>query len=184
MENNNSEEFNFEKFNDMMSKIKSGSPVHKINFTLESANAISGTYLATVPDIKSYLGKMLDLDGINSDTLLVFESRHVIECCQIIYGYLYVVDVLKLSKYSSTFIIDKIINTLLKTPLFYSKMIIEMSELATSCIISSSDNGKKILETFKYIMENIWFLPYGEIDKIAKECIEEFKTQKGGENNE
>ena len=45
-------------------------------------------YLATAPNIQSYLKNLLDLADVEDNTLLVFESRHVIECCQIIYGML------------------------------------------------------------------------------------------------
>ena len=190
MENNNNlEEFSMEKFNDFAAKIKAGSPVHKINFTLECPNAVVGMYLITMEDAKSYIDKAADEADLNDDTLLVFESRHVVECCQIIYGCISILKGINLIRYNQNIIINHITNALLPAPLFYSNMVTEIDYIIDSCIdavaFNNYDNGEKILESFNHIMKNIWFVPYGKIDEMAKEAIEEFKKNtKDGENNE
>jgi hypothetical protein len=42
-----------------------------------------------------------------------------------------------------------------------------------------------IVDRFKHIMNNIWFIPYGKIDEMAKEAIDEFKKHcEDGDSNE
>lgn len=191
MEINNNQEFNMDKYNDFLKAIKAGSPVHKINFTLASPNAIAGMYLITMRgDMKSYLDEAADYSDLNDNTLLVFESRHVIECCQIIYGCLNILKGIGMFKASVDYeyIINMIMEKLLTKPSFYSKVNKEMGDIAYGCITLNNNNqeeSKAMYQKFVYIIKNIWFVPYGKIDEIATEAIEEFKKQGGvDESNE
>ena len=186
MENNNSQEFNMDKYNDFLSKIKAGSPVHKINFTLESPNAIVGMYLITMKDVESYLDKFVDHSDLNEDTLLVFESRHVVECCQIIYGCLNILKGIGMVKKEYKLIIGDIIKKSLSFPTFYSTFKKSMLDVNFTAIENSDyEEWKIVYKKFVYILQNIWFVPYGKIDEMAKEAIEEFKKHcEEGENNE
>ena len=93
---------------------------------------------------------------------------------------------IKMTKVSPEYIIDKIISALLTKPIFYNKFSSEMDFIITSCLLTPVPDDKIIIsKKFKYIMENIWFVPYGSIDNIAKEAIEEYKKELDkGENNE
>lgn len=186
MENNNSNAFNMEEYNKFLKQIKAGSPVHKINFNLESPNAVVGMYLITMDNIKSYLDKVVDRADVNEDTLLVFESRHVVECCQIIYGILNVLKGIGIVSKNYKLIIDNIIRKSLSFPMFYSTFEKFMYEVAYTTFDNvDTEVAKELYEKFKYILQNIWFVPYGQIDEMAKEAIEEFNKHCGeGENNE
>ena len=186
MENNNTEEFNFEGYNDFLSKIKVGSPVHKINFTIENPNAVVGMHLVTMKNVKSYLDKIADRRELKDDTLLVFESRHVIECCQIIVGCLVALESIGFVRISTQKIIEKIIEALLSKPSFYSKVSIELDNIVIDSLkLNRAKDEDKIFDNFKCIMQNIWFVPYGKIDEIANEAMKEFEARtKGGESNE
>jgi len=183
---NKEQEFNMDKYNDFLSKIKAGSPVHKINFTLEHPNAVVGMYLITMENVIPYLDKVADYTDLNNDTLLVFESRHVIECCQIIYGCLSILDKMNMLKYSIRFIINKIIESLLTKPSFNDVISDNLHYIAIDCInVREIKNRDVIVNNLEYILKTIWFIPYGRIDEIAKEAIDEFKKQCGeGGNNE
>lgn len=186
MEKDIFEDFNMDKFNELATKIKAGSPVHKINFNLENPNAIAGFYLISMDDIKSYIDKIIDRNNVDDNTLLVFESRHVIECCQIIYGVLSMIDNINNSvKFSYRFIIERIINDLLTKPLYYDDAIKKMDAIAYESInINNNDNSAELAGRFMYILRNVWFIPYGKIDEMAAEAIKEFKKFTGDDNNE
>lgn len=182
---NNAQEFSMEKYNDFLKTIKSGSPVHKINFTLESSNAVVGMYLITMEDAESYINKRADYKDLNDNTLLVFESRHVVECCQIIYGCLNILKSINMYRMEYKVFIDQIIDTLLSKPLFYDNAIKELANLTYNCIVT--DDSNKALEIYKrflYIMKSVWFIPYGRIDQMAEEAIKEFKKHTEDNNNE
>lgn len=180
MENINEKEFSMEKFNDIMTKIKAGSPVHKINFSIENMNAVAGMYLISEKNMIDRIDNIADYADLNDTTLLVFESRHVIECCQIIYGCLTVLDGLDVFKFTYNYIIDKIIEALLTRPITRYKLNEYMGEIATSSFKSfDNKNASELFENFKYLMRNIWFVPYSEIDNIANEAIEKFKKDCG-----
>ena len=183
---NNEQKFSMEEYNKFLKQIKVGSPVHKINFSLESPNAIVGMYLITKEDgSKKYLDKFVDKSEINNDTLLVFESRHVIECCQIIYGILNVLKGIGMYRLDYKTFINEVIDTTLSKPSYYTTVINELINIANNCI--HADDSRKaavIYDNFEYILKNIWFVPYGQIDAMAEEAIEEFKKNTGVTDNE
>lgn len=180
---NNQQEFSMEAYNDLITKIKCGSPVHKINLSIENNNAVAGMYLITMPDVKTYLTEKNDLENLNNDTLLVFESRHVVECSLIIYGCLYLLHNANAIQFSIKYIIDRYIKILLSRPKFYDEIIREIGMLARSSIRrDGSKNSKKIHDDLEYIMKNIIFVPYAKIDEIGEEAIKEFKEKYDGDD--
>lgn len=174
---------NYQKF---ASTINATCPIHKINFNLENNNAIAGMYLVVMEDPKSYLNKIVDKKDLNDNTLLVFQSRHVVECCQIIYGCIRILDGVKMAKVSAEYVINKLITALLTTPIFYYSFTLEIGNIINAAVINpKSDVEIATYNKFKSIMENIWFVPYAGIDNIAKEAIEEFKKEcENGDKNE
>lgn len=188
MENGNSQEFglDMEEYNKFLRSIKAGSPVHKINFTIETPNAAAGMYLLTKDDFKSYINEATDLTDVSDNTLLVFESRHVIECCQIIYGCLTVLNNMGLLRKDCEDIIGDIIDALLTKPIYYTTFTITIDHIVIAAIhVPNSKETNEVFERIRYIFKNIWFIPYGKIDEIASEAIKEYKERyKVGDNNE
>lgn len=182
MENSNSGSLNMEEYNKFLKTIKAGSPVHKINFSLESPNAIVGMYLITMENVESYLDKVADYSDLSDNTLLVFESRHVIECCQIIYGCLNMLKGIGMYRMDYKVFINQIIDTLLSKPTYYDHAVKELSFITDNYIkLISGEESIIIHKRFAHIMKNIWFVPYGSIDEMANEAIDEFKKQLEGE---
>jgi hypothetical protein len=182
---NKPEEFSMEKYNEFLKTIKAGSPVHKINFTLASPNAIAGMYLITMNNVESYIDEAADYEDLEDNTLLVFESRHVVECCQIIYGCLNILAGVGMFNLSYETFINEIIDTTLSKPSFYKTVINELVNIADNLIrVDESNESKLIFNKFTHIIKNIWFVPYGRIDEMATEAIEEFKKQGGVDSNE
>lgn len=180
---NNQQNINTPNHNDFLKMIKAGSPVHKINFDIESPNAVAGMYLIAQKDSKPIIDKIVDKTDLRGDTLLVFESRHVVECCQILCGCLHILESTHLVKHSRNFIINRIIGTLLTRPLFHRDLLTQLNIIATQTIINSSNEDvKQIFQNFKYILDNIWFVPYGEIDELVKTALEEFKNKYIGDD--
>ena len=177
MMENNQQGFNMEQYNDFIKKINTGSPVHKINFSIESPNSIIGMYLITKPSTEDYLKDKADFKDLTENTLLSFEHRHVVDCCQILYGAMNILENLKILKFSTEFVIDSIITALLTRPLFYKNALQELNIITTRAF--NLDNkyvdSEKIYKNFKYLMNNIWFVPYGLIDEMINEAIEDFK---------
>lgn len=178
MENNN---FDIEKYREMMNKIKTGSAVHIINFDNHNLNAIVGFYLLSLHNTEAFLKDKIDKENIKDNSLLVFESRHIIECCQIIYGSINLMNEYTSIHFDANEIIDKIINALLTHPKRYNMVEKELKEIFNyyfKNFDSASDNKalNNILSNFSYIMLNIWFITYAKIDEIGNIAVEEFKS--------
>jgi hypothetical protein len=173
-------------YNDIISKIKTGSPVHSINFGVNSPNTIVGFYLTAKPDLKNYMDSITDKKDISNDTLLVFESRHVVECCQIIHGSLLLAIEHNIQVRGGVYnFIDRIIETLLSYPKRYCKVIESLRYIITKDMYFTNNNSIDIFDQCTTIIYNIWFVPYATIDNIANEAIEEYKSMlKEGNNNE
>ena len=45
---NNTQDFTMQDYTNFVNQIKAGCPVHKINFSVETPNAIAGMYIMTV----------------------------------------------------------------------------------------------------------------------------------------
>ena len=75
-----------EQYNEILSKINVGSPVHKVNFDDLSENNILGMFLLSEDGAMELLSEAVDKSNVNKNTYLFFESRHVVECCQILIG--------------------------------------------------------------------------------------------------
>ena len=186
MENNNTQQgFSMEEYANFLKQIKAGSPVHKINFSIENPNAIAGMYLMTIPNVKEYIDNIMDKSDVTNDTLLVFEARHVIECCQIMYGCLYALESIRAVQVNKRWVINRLLSTLLIRPMFYNDVLTEFSIIASDAIKNDGSKPMQVaFSNFKYVLENIWFIPYSDIDKVAEEAIKEFQNKCEESNNE
>ena len=161
---------------DMARKIKCGSPVHKINFSIDD-RAIIGMYLMTMDNIEEKIHDFVDMEGINDNTLLVFEYKHVVECCQVLYG---VFEATKINNYTA--IINKILEEFLTRPFFYYDFESKIYNIFSDYELFMDDKLKKVFDT---IVNYIWFIPYGTLDELSREGLEEFQNRVfgNGENN-
>lgn len=157
---------NIEFLKDMQRKIKCGSPVHKINFKIDD-RAIIGMYLLTIKDVCNKIHEYTDMGDINDDTLLVFEYKHVVECCQIIYGVLQSVKIKNCKK-----VIDRILEEFLTRPFFYSELEEKLDDIFSDYTMFFTADLHAV---FNSIINNIWFIPYGILDNLSNEALEEFK---------
>lgn len=194
MENNSShsENFSIDDYNAFLRQIKAGTPVHKINFTIDNPNAIIGMYLIAMNDMETYLKKLVDLSDTSDNTLLVFESRHVIECCQIIYGCMDILNTINFfdkKYYSSRAVIGNIVKILLSKPIYYNDAMEALEDSVTFIIATYSDSPntkeyEKMRKKYLYLIKNIWFIPYAHIDNIAADAKKYFEESNNGETNE
>ena len=176
----NEQEFTIKDYNEYVKNLKVGCPIHKINLTVEHPNALAGMYLLTLKDPISYIDKIVDFEEVNDDTLLFFEPRHVVECCQVIYGCLSVLDNMHLLKYSINYCIENIIKSLLTRPIFYKDF---LNAVSVKWLHEyDSESAKLVDKFFSHIMKNIWFVSYNDIDNMAHQAIEDFK--KNSDKNE
>lgn len=168
----------YEKF---FKEMNTGCPVHKVQFNFVNTNAVLGMYLVTNPDVDSILEKRVNKSDINDDTLLVFESRHLTECCSIIYGAVKLIYQTDHNRDLTRSVIEELFDALHK-PIFYNRF--------KMCI---DDVIKKVGWKFekgypaynlKIIIENIWFISYSDIDELTNDAIKEIKENSGGEEDE
>ena len=179
METKNTEKEAMENVNKMVNKIMVQCPVHKVNFEFECPQTIAGMYLLTMPKAEDIIHDMVDLDKVSNSTALFFAPRHIGETAQLIYGMLVILEQNKwISKQDVNIIIDSIMD--IPSPCRYERF---KSFLQDNVLSKLANVPKKILDNIEYVIMNIWFVPYGKIDEIAKAGIEEFKSHTG-DNNE
>lgn len=157
---------NTEFLKEMQRKIKCGSPVHKVNFKIDD-RAIIGMYLLTMENVSEKIHEYTDKDDIDDNTLLVFEYKHVVECCQIIFG---VLQSVRIKNYKS--IVDRILEEFLTRPFFYSELEEKLDGIFSDYTMFLSP---ELHVAFNAIINNIWFIPYGILDNLSNEAVEEFK---------
>lgn len=179
METKNTEKETMEDVNEMMNKIMVQCPVHKVNFQFECPQTIAGMYLLTMPKAEDILHDMVDLDKVTNSTALFFAPRHIGETAQLVYGMLVILEQNKwISKQDVYFMIDSILE--MPSPCRYEKF---KSFLQDNVLDKMTKVPENILKNVEYIIMNIWFVPYGKVDDIARVGIKEFNSHKG-DNNE
>ena len=164
----------FKQFNP--GKIVEKSPALKINTDMENKLfAVGFDIVLDDPDKVGY-----DTDDLNSDTLVMIDTRHMMECLMIISGALFCIKKYIVHSNDSHFIYNDFIlqirDVVCKGVVRYN----EITKVATSICNDFSSNGLagQIKEGLFRIIADIWFLPYSEIDK-RKEKIEK---ELGGNN--
>jgi len=160
-------------YNEFMNQIKCGCPVHTMDFGI-SMNAVAGMYLLLSHNIDDVLNKYMDKPSIKDMTLMIFESRHIVECCQVIAGALYVYT------NENTDFVKKIVKHILLSLLTCSAMFpddfdAKLNEIVDMC--NNPLNDKLLNDNLKKIILNIWFVPYTNLDAIGKEGFEEYERE-------
>ena len=165
--------------NEFLSQFEPGeiaekSPAQKINIEMDNKLFVVGFNLMCEDDIK------YDLSDLNNDTIVVINQRSMLECLIMIAGainftYAYNKSIImpnKLIRYIHR------IKDRMGSIIFFS----EIHYIADSvgCDIQSSikNCNENVINKLKELIQNIWFLPYSEIDKLK----EKIRKELGGKN--
>lgn len=180
MENNDTK-FDYSK---VFNTIKTGSPVHVINLDINNPNAVVGMYLITLNNTRDFMKSYIKKPNANDNSILVFESRHVSECIQILYGVF--CPLISMQIYEEPFIRELLVNTmqyLLKYPHTYAEFKNKLKEITEKIHKETSDNEdyERVINNLYYIINNIWYISYYDIDQILEKATEEYK--KSSEEN-
>ena len=186
-------------FNSMnMDQFKLKSPATKINFCLENKLVVTGVQLMCAKEEPAY-----DLSDLNDNTLISIDKHHLIECILMIYGALYTAIIANKIKYdddtkeyhlSETLTILQFYrNGLLKYGdcKKYNTLICEniidrfLYEIfGPNYVRFGNDCYNEHFDKFKHILDNIWFLPYSEIDKLKETITSEINGVNNNESND
>lgn len=170
--NENTENFDL---NDIIGKIKVMCPTHKVNFDKEDKFHVAGMYLCLCDDIKKEMN--CDLSDLHDDTYLFIDNRTLVEYTQVIDGCLQLLVNNKIIVNAQR---NVIILGLLNMDIITFR---DLKEEIVSGImdIIDKDEDDAVIYNIKYIITNIWFLPYTEIDILCEKALQEFKNN-GGKN--
>ena len=164
----------FKQFNP--GQIVEKSPALKINTDVENKLFVVGfDIILNDPDKIGY-----DTDDLRSDTLVMIDSRHMMECLIIISGALFGIKKYIAHNNDVHFIYNdfllQIRDVVCKGVVRYD----EITKVATSICSDFSSNGlaEQPQKALYRIIADIWFLPYSKIDE-RKEKIE---RELGGNN--
>lgn len=169
---------------DLLNIVKLKSPTQKLNLDKnkeDKLHACGMQLLINFDDIENTM--KADLDDLEDDTILFINSHHIVECISIIDGALQLL-VLSDKKYINLEQKDSIINDIIDVVksgiIRYSNLKFELENIIYKDRFSDIPVG--LFNGLKYIISNVWFLPYGEIDAIAQEAINNMMD--GGEKND
>jgi hypothetical protein len=164
-----------EKITELKNQIMMQCPVHKINLSIETPQAIAGMYILGQLDPKPMIKEAADLSDLTDDTILFFNDRHKSEVCQIIYGMLSILK--EQGKIDTNGAIEFVSFIVSLSPCTYKVLKDTVEDLVRRNISGVSD---LILTNILYAIDNIWFVPYNKIDEMAQEAINEFQTAMNG----
>lgn len=171
-------------YNKVFNTIKTGSPIHAINLDINNPNAIVGMYLIASKNPKEIIGEYIKKPTGDDYTILVFESRHIAECIQILYGVFSLL--ISMDIYEEIIIKMKLIEVmkyLLQYPHTYKefkKYIESFSKEMDKSISDGDSNYNEVMNNLIYIINNIWYLTYYDIDQILEKATKEFKDSNEG----
>lgn len=154
------------------SLIIQNSPTIKINIEEDNAFYITGFNMMCMQDKLKY-----DLSDLDDNTMLIISQHHISECILLIAG------ALRWLSMKTKTNID--INHSLHLSTRYMQQIIFYSDLKsiTERILEDIGNRYSItkdtdeMKNVADFMNKIWFLPYGEIDKIKEITAKELKGE-------
>lgn len=178
MEAKNTVNEDMETVNALKNEIMAKCPIHKVNLTIETPQAVAGMYLLTLPKAKDILADIVDLSDLHDETLLFITNRQIAEVCQIMYGILAVLE--KQDKLNALGV-STIISRIYKIPTVstYTDFVEYVESI---CHAFLNEIPQPIYGNLEYIMKNIWFVPYGKIDELANTAIREFQNATGDTN--
>lgn len=155
------------------SLIIQNSPMIKINIEEDNAFYITGFNMMCMQDKLKY-----DLSDLNDGTMLIINQHHVSECILLIAGALRWVSIKTKNNIDINNSLHLITRHLSQQIIFYddlksmTKRVLENISIAYN-INTNTDEMKNVAD----FMNKIWFLPYGEIDKIKEITAKELKGE-------
>lgn len=155
------------------SLIIQNSPTIKINIEEDNAFYITGFNMMCMQDKLKY-----DLSDLNDSTMLIINQHHVSECILLIAGALRWVAIKTKNNIDINNSLHLITRHLSQQIIFYddlksmTKRVLENISIAYN-INKDTDEMKNVAD----FMNKIWFLPYGEIDKIKEITAKELKGE-------
>lgn len=162
---------------DTHSLIIQNSPTIKINIEEDNVYFVTGFNMLCIPDKLKY-----DLNDLKHDTILIINAHHMVECLILIAGGLHWFAVKKQCTINITDYLFMLKHAIGDLVVFYNEITTIVNDIINNIInIVNIDNNDKDIENIRNFMTNIWFLPYGEIDKIKDITIKELE---GGIKNE
>lgn len=182
----NKKELNFDEIikNSGIAQMKLLSPTNKVNLDKDDDLHLVGAALITSGDIENDM--KCDLEDLDNMTLLFINSRTILECTKIIDGAL---KVMVNNKIISPSIRNRVIDGLcsgIGNGIIRYHALKSLTNNAIGDIAHSMENlevSEKVIDIinnkFKYIIDNVWFLPYNEIDNILKSVKEEYLAATG-----
>lgn len=178
MKTKNTVNEDMEKINKLKNEIMVQCPIHKVNLSVETPQAVAGMYLLTLPKAKDVMEDIVDLSDLHDETLLFITTRQIAEVCQIVYGILAVLE--KQGKLNSLGV-SSIVSRIYKIPTVSTYS--DFAEYIESiCHAFLNKIPQPIYGNLEYIMKNIWFVSYGKIDELASTAIKEFQNAMGDTN--
>lgn len=162
---------------DTHSLIVQNSPTIKINIEEDNVYFVTGFNMLCMPDKLKY-----DLKDIKHNTILIINSHHMVECLLLITGGLHWFALKKQCKMNITDYLFKLKHAIGDSVTFYYELTTIVNEIINNITnIANTSNDDKDIKNIKDFMTNIWFLPYGEIDKMKDITLKELE---GGIKNE
>ena len=175
-----------EDMQEFLSKFKASCPVYSftVGAPTNMAATVAGMYLICldVDTIKTTIDKVALADAIDNHSILFFERHHISELCSILDGALQIIKnnkgidegdirdfVYELAKYISL-------------PKQYSELLGFMGGHISDLMKQHPNTPPEIFRRLKAIFNKIWFVPYNDIDAIAKQAAG--AAAKGGNPNE
>ena len=168
-------------FDELMKNFRLTCPGKKINLKLEEPNCIAGMYCLSSNEID--LKSIADISDINDDTLLFFTNQHIVELSKILYGMLLLIaenkGILKEDIYP---IISAYINQCKDVHTYFNYKKFCESITSRYFNLTNSSISNEVISKFVDILIIIIFVPYNELDNIAKAAIKEFKENMKNSN--
>lgn len=185
--NNSKPEINF---NDIINNVKIQSPVATFNFDINEKFNLSviGFHLVSLynDDLKKLLDEKSIMENVNDNTILFFNTHHIIELSYIINGCLDFMITMKFidENYKNNELFKLI--TFLHNPIKYKDLTIYINSMLydfKSHCNSFIDKDKIdiVFYRLKIILSKIWFVPYNVLDEICSKAIDDYVANNGHE---
>ena len=154
----------------MSSGFKLANPVKKLNYK-DNAKALIGFYLLSIDNYQEVIEDSIDKSNIDENTILFFEQRHIFDIGSILLGLFECVHNIfpKFDVYSTT----REILSHISSPVVYKKLMFNTNLTIITIGIPNDELRARVL----YIVSNIFFIGYAEIDNLIQKAVDVFKKE-------
>lgn len=174
-----------ENMQEFLSKFKASCPVYSftVGAIANAAATIAGMYLICMDtnSIKTTIDKVALSDNIEDHSILFFERHHISELCSILGGALQVIKNNRIIDESDIRDFVYELAKYISIPKEYSELLGFMGKHITDIMKKYPNASPEIFRRLKTIFDKIWFVPYNDIDNIAKQATNIVKGDKPSE---